>query len=780
MKVRALLGFSTFMVAAATLAGVQVPGAFAVTSGPAAGTEQARPASQSAKSHVAGSNISAVAAPSWQTNNTVWALAVAKGVVYVGGSFTSVRPPADPAGQGEVARGYLAAFSASTGGLLSFNPSIDGPVTALAAAPDGQTLYVGGEFSHVGGTPRANLAAFSTSTGALASWAPAASGKVLTIAPSPDGSQIYIGGAFGVLDGQRRTYAGAVTTSGGLLPWQPSLNNAVTSIAVPADDSRVLVGGYFTQINGVTQNAIGSTNPATGASEKWAATVVPDDPPGCTSSVKDIVVSGSTAYISAEGTGGGCFDGDFAATASNGALVWENDCLGATQALAVIGDWLYKGSHAHDCAFAPGGFPQVSNASGTVVGHHLLDQSLTDGTLGHWTPDTNGNQLGPRVMATDGTQLFVGGDFTSVNRRLQQGFARFAAGPDPTRPGAPAAPRVVSTSKGADSVTVTAVSTSDVGTLSYRIYRDGRTTPIATLTATSWPWALPVLHYRDAGLRPGSRHTYEVAVSDGTSTSAKSPASAQVTVAARSPRLSYPRTVLRDHPSFLWRLDQASGNVVADSSPDRFPGIDEPGTSLGVPGPIAGVKNTATAFDGRRGLVTSKRKVTAPAAFSIEGWFKTTTSTGGLLAGFGSSQVRLSSSYDRHVYMMNDGQLVFGVSNGKPETIETPDVYNDGHWHYVVATFGPRANASSMALYVDGQLIGVKAIGSAPVYAGYWRVGSDNLNGWNLDPRRSNSQGTTEPNSYYFRGTIGDVAVYPYALSAARVALHYAANVLNH
>ena len=74
-----------------------------------------------------------------------------------------------------------------------------------------------------------------------------------------------------------------------------------------------------------------------------------------------------------------------------------------------------------------------------MVAHHLLDQSLVNGTLGHWTPDTNGNQLGPRVMATDGMQLFVGGDFTSVNSRLQQGLARFGA--CPTRPGPPGRPR---------------------------------------------------------------------------------------------------------------------------------------------------------------------------------------------------------------------------------------------------------------------------------------------------------------------------------------------------
>jgi len=86
-----------------------------------------------------------------------------------------------------------------------------------------------------------------------------------------------------------------------------------------------------------------------------------------------------------------------------------------------------------------------------------------------------------------------------------------------------------------------------------------------------------------------------------------------------------------------------------------------------------------------------------------------------------------------------------------------------------------------MALYVDGQLIGTAANTAAQPYTGYWRVGGDNLKGgWNLDYWGSNSQGTTEPNSYYFKSRIGYVAVYPFALSAARVSAHYAANALSH
>jgi hypothetical protein len=126
--------------------------------------------------------------------------------------------------------------------------------------------------------------------------------------------------------------------------------------------------------------------------------------------------------------------------------------------------------------------------------------------------------------------------------------------------------------------------------------------------------------------------------------------------------------------------------------------------------------------------------------------------------------------------MMNDGQLVFGVWNNQTETIETPNVYNDGQWHYVVATYdATNTTGPNEALYVDGQLIGTTTSSSAQSYTGYWRVGGDNLNGWNLDPWGSNSQGTTQPHSYYFNGTVADVAVYPTALAAAQVTAHFAA-----
>jgi large repetitive protein len=793
MKLRTLVGATAVALGAAMVSAPALAGSAA----------NAAASASSAVGQVDG-NVSSTALSSWQTAGPVFALAYGSGVVYAGGTFSDALPPGTAAGSttGEVARTFVAAFNSTTGALLS---SLDPTITysgtnahpgvyAMALSPDGSTLYVGGIFDHVDGVARTDLAAFNTATGALTSWAPSTGAQVRAIAVSPNGSSIYIGGAFGALDGNIRHFAAAVNnTSGALLPWAPVMDSSVYALAVTPDDSQVLLGGFFQHINGVLQDSAGAVDPVNGTTNQpWSLppTFLPHTS-SCNSSVQNIVISGSTAYLAANGNGGGCFDGDFAVSlGSTDSLLWQNDCLGATQALAVVSGFLFKGSHAHDCAYNPGGFPQAN----PEVDWRLLDQSLTDGTLGHWAPNTNADNsalspsglggLGPHAMATDGSQLFVGGDFTTVNGKAQQGIVIFPTGLGSAAPANPTtAPTVTSTSAGVDSVSFPATWSSDVGTLSYRIFRDGGSQPIATLTATSWrqPGEQPTLRYQDTGLAPGSSHTYTYQASDGTHFTAKSPASSPVTVASASPTLSYEQTVLNDHPSFLWQLNETSGTTAADASPNGFSGIYEPGTTQGAAGPFPG--QTATGFDGQSGIVTSANAVASPGpqTFSVEAWFKTTTNDGGKIVGFGSSQTGGSSAnnnaspgsgnYDRHIYMMNDGQLVFGVYNSGVQTIETPNAYNDGQWHYVVGTLGP----SGMAMYVDGHLIGTNSTTTPQAYTGFWRVGGDNLNGWNLDPWGSNSQGTTQPHSYWFSGTIADVAVYPVALSASQVGAHYAA-----
>src|SRR4051812_49399595 len=137
-------------------------------------------------------SVPGTTASSWQTNGVVRAVAYANGMVYLGGDFTSVRPPGSAAGSGEVARNRIAAFNATTGALVtSFNPNLNGAVRALKVNPAGNTLYAGGDFTTVGSTARSRVASFTTSTGALTTWAPNVDYRVNSLAAGT--SAVYIG-----------------------------------------------------------------------------------------------------------------------------------------------------------------------------------------------------------------------------------------------------------------------------------------------------------------------------------------------------------------------------------------------------------------------------------------------------------------------------------------------------------------------------------------------------------------------------------------------------------
>ena len=694
-----------------------------------------------------------VGAPSssWQTNGVVWALAHANGVIYLGGDFTSVRPPGAAAGTGEVPRNHLAAFDAATGELLPFDPNVDAPVRALVASSDGTKLYAGGDFRTVGGVARTRLAAFDTASGTLiAGWKPTAWASVKALEFS--GGTVYVGGAFGTMSGQARSRLGAVdANTGALRDWAPAADDTVYAIAAADDGSKLFVGGRFTTMNGQAQHAIAALDLVSGASLPFpAASAIPPVTGACESVVKDLTTDATTVYVADEGSGGGCFDGTFAASVAGGSLMWKNSCLGATQAVEKVGSWLYKGSHAHDCSSVLGGFPQVLSGQA----YHLLAQNPPDGLLGPWYPNTNGQPLGPEVFATDGQQLFVGGDFTTVNSKGQQGFTRFQASPDITPPVKPPTPKVASVEPGTVKIVATGTYDRDDDQLSYALLRDGSSTPIATWTASSKPWSIPTFVRFDSGLAPGSSHTYRLQVSDDGNV-LKSSTSAAVTVASTSD--SYAGRVKADFPSFFWRLGETSGSTAADATGNGLSGTYVGGITRGVPGVVS--DSTAALYNGSTGLVASTARVWGPQTFTAEAWFRTTTTTGGKIIGFGNSQSGTSSSYDRHVYMTNSGQVAFGVFAGSfpgaARTIMSPSSYNNGNWHHFAATLA----GSGMTLYVDGVQVGTDPTAMAQSYNGYWRVGGDNLNGW---PSR--------PTSNFFNGTIDEVAVHGYALTAAQVA----------
>lgn len=214
-----------------------------------------------------------------------------------------------------------------------------------------------------------------------------------------------------------------------------------------------------------------------------------------------------------------------------------------------------------------------------------------------------------------------------------------------------------------------------------------------------------------------------------------------------------------DQATFHWGYSEVSpnqGSAVDDA------GTPENGTLAGgITRPTAD-GNPYVTFDGTTGKIYSAQfPGAAPTNYSLETWFSTTTLKGGKLIGYGNSQTGSSSSYDRHIYMTNSGQLIFGTYSGGYLTIMSPKSYNDGKFHLVTATMSTTAGA---VLYVDGVAVASSATMNKSEAAsnGYWRVGYDNISGW-----------PSAPTSNFFAGSMDDTSLYPTALPASDVANHY-------
>lgn len=219
------------------------------------------------------------------------------------------------------------------------------------------------------------------------------------------------------------------------------------------------------------------------------------------------------------------------------------------------------------------------------------------------------------------------------------------------------------------------------------------------------------------------------------------------------PTDAYGAAVYDLEPNLYWRLNETTGSVAKDTA-----GMGQQGRYLGshtknVAGPLHATDNPGIRFTG--GQVVSENSFSDPRTYSLEAWFNTTSTAGGKILGFGNSNSASNSSqYDRHVFMTNTGQLVFGTYTGTEQRLTTQSSYNDGKWHQLVATQG----ASGMRLYVDGELAESNTVAGAESYTGYWHVGGDVSWG---------------PGGNSFAGDIDEVAVYPSAMSATDVSLHY-------
>ena len=707
----------------------------------------------------------------WQTDGTVWTMASARGRVFVGGTFGHVRAPGTAVGDASsLARADVAVLDAATGAptSCSIDVSRDGggaTVRSMATSPDGSTLYLGGSFSRVDGTARANLAAVDVDTCSLLPYDPSPTGAVMAITATA--GTIYLGGRFLAVGDQDRSRLAATDPEGHLLAWAPVVEDEILGLGVDPTNGNVVLGGRMDVVNGadshdlaVVDGTTGTTNVHTYPQPYFPYAEGQGQRHG-NSAIKAVATDATGFYIGAEGTGSGLFDGRAAFDWGTYEQRWRDTCLGATQALTVYRGVLFNANHLHSC--------ETEDLFEDGVRRHLNAESTTTKKLIPWWPNTNdgtGEGLGPRavVVAASGSShyLWYGGEFTTVDSKGQQGLTRFGEGGAGAAPRAPQAPNVVSTTPGEVRVTVRATDDHDDRDLTYLLYRGTSTTPIATLSAASLPYDHPQLSFTDRGLVAGSSQSYRVRASDGTQLSGWSAPRTATVAAAKD---SYAALVTADGASEYFQMEEPDGSAAANSGRSQLAGsYVSSGTRATAPGALSVHPGTSSRFSGATGFLRTDSRRPAPTSYSLEAWFKSTSSEGGALIGFANraglngAVVANPSRYDRLVYLGQDGRLHFGTQGSTRVTLNSTAAYNDGQWHQVVATQGP----AGMVLYADGKKVASGSTTTAMSINGYWRIAGTKMStAW-----------PSSPVTGFFSGDLDEVAVYDKVLSSIQVADH--------
>src|ERR1022692_3062699 len=392
-------------------------------------------------------------------SGTVNAMQVVGGLVYVGGSFFSV---------GNSNYQNVAAISTTTALANTFNPStVDQPVLALFVTAT--NVYVGGQFTTIGTKSKSHLAALDLN-GVANNWNPNPHpAQVYVRAIFVTSSNVFVGGDFSTISvANRRCFASIGLTGSGTaqpldLQLQPfSTVNLVRSIllqgntlyvggqftnaltvrsplivgvditssltnlvplgtdfngasgtafginAMAAANGKVLVVGDFQSIGGVARQRAAALSITTGAALPWAPTF--DAPVLCMAyGTNRIYVGGSftnynsTNLVAKVGLGLGAVDPVNGNPVPFSFLGTNGFSPVSINALAVSSSALYAG----------GLFTVVGNQPRKNLA--ALDPSTGNPVSGFNAILAGGFSFGVTALVLAGTNLYAGGDFTTVS-----------------------------------------------------------------------------------------------------------------------------------------------------------------------------------------------------------------------------------------------------------------------------------------------------------------------------------------------------------------------------
>lgn len=365
------------------------------------------------RSRIAALDATTGNATSWdpKANDTVRGITVSGGTVYLGGDFTCIGAASLPcAAAGGQVRRYAGAVDAASGAPTAWNPRTTN--TVYQFAPVAGSVYLAGNYTHIGGTPVANLARIDVD-GNLIPF-PQVDDTVLSVTVANEIA--YVGGNFACVDGQvvsgtctgtarNRIAAIATNGDGSLTSWNPNASGgSIWALAVV--DSVVYAGGGFTAIGGQTRSRIAALDASTGSASAWN--------PSSNSVVYTLGVSGSTVYAGGAFTSIGGQPRNYLAaldTATGAATSWNPNLNQAVYALIVDGSTVYAG----------GGFGCVNgNAVCTGAGTGTVRSAAAafdaTGTATAWNPNVDMSAYdGVRAMALGAGGIFLAGNFVTLN-----------------------------------------------------------------------------------------------------------------------------------------------------------------------------------------------------------------------------------------------------------------------------------------------------------------------------------------------------------------------------
>lgn len=330
----------------------------------------------------------------------VRALAVVGDTLFVGGDFTRIGGRALPS---------LAALDIATATALAWNPPVLGPLyqglaqTCYAIAVTDSTVYIGGSFDFVGSAYRPCAAAVSRRTGAVTGWAPKPDLPVRTLTVRD--STVFAGGEFSLLgDWLHRAGLAAIdATTGAVKPWNPNPDGSIiTSIAAEGD--HVFVSGDFTAIGGDPQprSGLAAVDTLSGLATDWN--------PAADGPANSMIVAGGSLYLGGLFTSvGGAPRNNLAAVdvSTGQVLPWDPNANDMVSSMASSGGVIFVGGIFDQVGGQPrGGIAAVDPIAGAVA---------------EWNPGTDNNTVD--ALLAVGDKLYVGGGFGMIGGQPRNAIA---------------------------------------------------------------------------------------------------------------------------------------------------------------------------------------------------------------------------------------------------------------------------------------------------------------------------------------------------------------------